>query len=418
MNFAESASLENDLKELGWSSTDDPANAQAIIINTCSVRQSAEERVWGRLGFLKNYTENRSVSLVLTGCLADHYGDEIQKRFPYVDKVVGNQQKGDLATLLTEMTKHRGEIDLEASTIFHFSKDHSTPGEFKAFVPIMHGCNNFCTYCIVPYVRGREISRDPNEILEEINELNKKGVCEITLLGQNVNSYNWNNRSFGWLLKEICERTNVRWLRFVSSHPKDLSHDIIKQMATYPQICNSLHLPVQHGSNAILSSMNRHYTREDYLKLVDEIRTQIPDISLTTDLLIGFPGETEEDLQDTFQLIEAVGFDDAFTYFYNPRVGTKAEKMSHQLSDSVKKERLQRVIDFQRNISLRVKEKELGKEVVVLAESISKKNHHEILGRTEKNNMVVFSASSDIVGTFVKVKLKSLSGTTFKGVLI
>ena len=415
MNFAESAALENALKERGWQPSENPEEAHAIVLNTCSVRKSAEERVWGRLGFFKSALRGKSVSLVLSGCLADHYGEEIRRRFPFVDCVAGNAEKSRLPEILDQLTENRGEIDLERSSVFAFGGNHLIPGSFKAFVPIMHGCNNFCTYCIVPYVRGREISRNPEEIINEINELTEKGVMEITLLGQNVNSYASNKRSFAWLLKEICSLSSVKWLRFVSSHPKDLSDEIIDTMAAFPQICKSLHLPVQHGANNILSAMNRCYTKEYYLSLVSRIRRQMPEIALSTDLLVGFPGETEADMEETLQLIREVGFEDAFTYFFNPRTGTKAAEMKGQLSEEVKKERLGRVIELQREISVREKTKRLGKTVTVLAEEVSKKNGFEILGRTEQNSMVVFPGKSGIIGSFVRVKLLSLSGTTYRG---
>ena len=415
MNFAESAALENALKERGWQPSENPEEAHAIVLNTCSVRKSAEERVWGRLGFFKSTLRGKSVSLVLSGCLADHYGEEIRRRFPFVDCVAGNAEKSRLPEILDQLTENRGEIDLERSSVFAFGGNHLIPGSFKAFVPIMHGCNNFCTYCIVPYVRGREISRNPEEIINEINELTEKGVMEITLLGQNVNSYISNKRSFAWLLKEICSLSSVKWLRFVSSHPKDLSDEIIDTMAEFPQICKSLHLPVQHGANNILSAMNRCYTKEYYLSLVSRIRRQMPEIALSTDLLVGFPGETEADMEETLQLIREVGFEDAFTYFFNPRTGTKAAEMKGQLSEEVKKERLGRVIELQREISVREKTKRLGKTVTVLAEEVSKKNGFEILGRTEQNSMVVFPGKSGIIGSFVRVKLLSLSGTTYRG---
>ena len=415
MNFAESAALENALKERGWQPSENPEEAHAIVLNTCSVRKSAEERVWGRLGFFKSTLRGKSVSLVLSGCLADHYGEEIRRRFPFVDCVAGNAEKSRLPEILDQLTENRGEIDLERSSVFAFGGNHFIPGSFKAFVPIMHGCNNFCTYCIVPYVRGREISRNPEEIINEINELTEKGAMEITLLGQNVNSYTSNKRLFAWLLKEICSFSSVKWLRFVSSNPKDLSAEIIATMAEFPQICKSLHLPVQHGANNILSAMNRCYTKEYYLSLVSRIRRQMPEIALSTDLLVGFPGETEADLEETLQLIREVGFEDAFTYFFNPRTGTKAAEMKGQLSEEVKKERLGRVIELQREISVREKTKRLGKTVTVLAEEVSKKNGFEILGRTEQNSMVVFPGKSGIIGSFVRVKLLSLSGTTYRG---
>ncbi len=284
----------------------------------------------------------------------------------------------------------------------------------------MHGCNNFCSYCIVPYVRGREVSRNPNEIFRELETVKERGVKEVTLLGQNVNSYRYEGpegtMDFPSLLREIVHRyPGLPWIRFLTSHPKDLSEEVIDCLATYPQLCKHLHLPVQHGSNRILHLMNRKYTRETYLNLVDRLRTRIPSISLTTDILIGFPGETEEDFQATLDLIETVRFDDAFTYYYNPREGTAAYKLPDDVPLEVKLERLQTVIDLQRRIGRENKKKRIHSKVKVLVEEVSKMKSTELLARTERDEMVVLPGPPDWIGTFREVELLSLKGNTFRG---
>ncbi len=284
----------------------------------------------------------------------------------------------------------------------------------------MHGCNNYCTYCIVPYVRGREVSRDPASILEEITALDRAGCREITVLGQNVNSYYGRESGSCITFPELLERTVAQtsddlWIRFLTSHPKDFSLDLISVIKEHDQICRGIHLPVQSGSNSVLARMKRNYTREDYLQIIAALKQQIPDISLSTDLIVGFPGETDEDFTQTLDLIKTVEFEDAFTYKYNPRQGTKAYSFEDSVPEAEKKDRLQQLIDLQRSISIKTKRKKIDNTVKVLIEGVSKKSNAELLGRTEYNEMVVFPGKKKQVGSFANVKLTSLSGNTFKG---
>ncbi|MFA6938643.1 MAG: tRNA (N6-isopentenyl adenosine(37)-C2)-methylthiotransferase MiaB, partial [Treponema sp.] len=292
-------------------------------------------------------------------------------------------------------------------------------GSFTSFVPIMHGCNNFCTYCIVPYVRGREVSRPVDSILQEVDVLSRYGVKQITLLGQNVNSYHSEDGlNFAGLLKKVTAHLKeisspIEWVRFVSSHPKDLSDDVIQVIKEEPLLCHHIHLPVQHGSTRILKAMNRRYTREDYLSLVEKIRKQIPDVSLTTDVMLGFPGETDEDVEDTISLMKQVRYESAFMYYYNPREGTPAASME-QIPVEVKKARLQKIIDLQLVITREEMEKRVGRVAKVLVESVSRDNKKELLAKTQQDESVVFEAPDNLIGKFATVKIQSLNGNTFR----
>ncbi len=286
----------------------------------------------------------------------------------------------------------------------------------------MHGCNNFCTYCIVPYVRGRELSRPVDEILNEIDLLGKMNVREITLIGQNVNSYHAGDVNFAQLLQKIADHLRetdspVKWVRFMSSHPKDFSDDVIEVIAKEPVICRHIHLPVQNGSTAVLKAMNRRYTREQYLSLVERIKARIPDVSLTTDLMMGFPGETEADVEDTLDLMRKVKYESAMMYFYNPREGTPAAKME-QIPVEVRKERLQRVIDLQLEHTHEQMSKRVGSTVMVLVEGVSRDDKTELLGQTEQHEKIAFKADKSKIGSFVNVKITELSGNTFRGELV
>ncbi|HQF74156.1 MAG TPA: tRNA (N6-isopentenyl adenosine(37)-C2)-methylthiotransferase MiaB, partial [Treponemataceae bacterium] len=303
-------------------------------------------------------------------------------------------------------------------------------GAFQSFVPIMNGCNNFCTYCIVPYVRGREVSRDLSEILTELDLLADRGVREITLLGQNVNSYRYPDPDTGTvldfpaLLERVCrkieERGVIQWVRFTSSHPKDFSDELIEVIAREKAVCNMIHLPVQNGSNRILKAMNRKYTREEYLALVGRIRSRIPGATLSTDILVGFPGETEEDLEDTLSLMQTVSYDAAFMYHYNPREGTAAFDLPNRIPDDLKKERLARVIELQHRMSRERMRARVGTGAVVLVESVSRNNQDELFGHTELGDMVVFSGKQDLslVGHFVSCQLTGLRGRTFRAKIL
>jgi tRNA-2-methylthio-N6-dimethylallyladenosine synthase len=459
MNKAESGYLEYELQSRGWLPVREPEEAQVVILNTCSVRKTAEDRIWGRLGFFKAQKKHQAFRLVLMGCMSERLKEEILNQAPHVDLLVGNFQKhrrvdvleqGDwvpeaIAQGSARSAQRRSlqespreanreplqEPHQEAHLIdpgeYRFAERHSLSG-FQAYLPIMHGCNNFCTYCIVPYVRGSEISRSPESILEEIRRIQApdpesgQTVREITLLGQNVNSYRYREQdgemlTFAGLLRRIMPVLRDRtWLRFLTSHPKDMSPEMIELIASEPALCPHIHLPVQHGSNRILQAMGRKYTREQYLDLVARIRKTIPEASITTDILIGFPGESEQDYNLTLELMRQVRFEDAFTYRYNPREGTRAFELGDDVPEEVKQERLSGVIDLQRRITREVRQDRLGSVVEVLAERISKKNAGELLARSERDEMVVFPGSPQQIGTFVRVRLQSLRGSTFRAV--
>jgi len=378
------------------------------------------------------------------GCMSERLKREILDDAPHVDLLVGNFQKHRLVDVLehgdevpvddrptNRPSSHRRAAHQEAHLVgpgeYRFAERHSLSG-FQAFLPIMHGCNNFCTYCIVPYLRGSEVSRSPASIIEEIRKLQsptdepaRQAVREITLLGQNVNSYSYREAdrttvSFPELLRRIVPILQGKtWLRFLTSHPKDMSVELIELIAAEEALCRHIHLPVQHGSDRILEAMGRKYTREHYISLVERIRKTIPEVSLTTDILIGFPGETEEDYRLTLELMKEVRFDDAFTYRYNPREGTKAFELGDDVPDAVKQERLSGVIELQRRITRTGKRRKLGRVVEVLVEGVSKKSSAELLARTEGDETVVLPGSPDRIGSFARVALKRLAGSTFRG---
>ena len=492
MNIAESAAVEQLLVARGWTKASDAQFADMVIINTCSVRASAESRIIGRLGYftgLKAVREKRPhaktrkmeeaaayvkdgpipLTLVVMGCMAQRLLDSLKKDWPAIDYVVGTFAKNKFGDIISAAEnaaidckaksggaisagqnlsqdqeaaeKSKGFTDQNAAAAFGAAQSSSIdekpvyrfaslslePGAFSSFVPIMNGCNNFCAYCIVPYVRGREVSRPLAEIFDEIKVLGGYGVKEITLLGQNVNSYLCEDPEFGRvdfprLLELICRKIEetgspIKWIRFDSSHPKDLSDRLIEVMAREEKICKHIHLPVQHGSTKILQRMNRRYTREHYLELVQKIRAAMPDISLTTDIMIGFPGETEEDFEEAYSLMKEVGYEDAFMYYYNPREGTPAATWPDQISLETKKERLQKIIDLQLVITQAEMEKQVGKTITVLADKTTLENPNELLGKTERDERVAFAADKSLIGSFVRVRLTSLNGHTFKGEL-
>jgi tRNA-2-methylthio-N6-dimethylallyladenosine synthase len=435
MNIAESAALALAAGEEGWKATDGCSTADVVLINTCSVRRTAETRLYGRLAHYaaekkKRQAEGRPFALVVAGCMAERLGEKLKQEVPAVDYVMGTQARSRFPLILktVEEALQNGSrvfpaLDEGEKPVFSFSASHLAEGSspVRSFVPIMHGCNNFCSYCIVPYVRGREISRDPALILEEIRLLSEKGIREITLLGQNVNSYRSEGEKkleFSDLLEliaEALEGTPVRRLRFLSSHPKDLSDKTIKVMAEHPCFCRHLHLPVQHGSNRILAAMNRQYTREAYLDLAGRLRAAMPDLSLSTDILVGFPGETGEDLDQTLALMEELRFIYAYMYHYNPREGTRAYGFPDRIDEKTKRERLSRVMALQKTHTASLLKRRVGTREKVLIEEISRKNADEVLGRTERDEMVVFPGNASMIGSFADVRLAALRGNTFFG---
>lgn len=426
MNTAESAALRSALQERGWSQAPDGNAADLVVINTCSVRATAEKRVMGRLAQYAALKKKQRFTLMVTGCMASRLGESLKAEVRAVDYVMGTSACALFPHILEAVEQGRPFLGDTEKPAFSFFSSHQEEGRFRSFVPIMHGCNNFCSYCIVPYVRGREVSRSPASILEEIRLVAAKGVREITLLGQNVNSYYWEgagdpafpgNMDFPRLLEFIAheiEQTPIRWVRFLSSHPKDLSSGAIRVMAEHPVFCRHLHLCVQHGSNAVLSAMNRRYTRERYLELVAEIRETLPGITLSTDILIGFPGETDEDLALTLNLMEEVRFLYAYMYHYNPREGTAAFKLPGRVDKEVKRKRLSQVIELQKQHTLELLQARIGFRETVLIEGISRKNADELITRTERDEMVVVPGKPSMIGAFAELTLSSLKGNTFR----
>ena len=426
MNSAESAALELVLQERGWEKTQ-YGKANLYLLNTCSVRQTAETRLKGRLAQYEALKKKSRFTLVVAGCMASRLGESLKKSFPAVDYVMGTDARSIFPVILEAVETGRNQINAEQfaslreSAVFSFSSSHLEEGAFRSFVPIMHGCNNFCSYCIVPYVRGREICRSPRSIAEEITLLSDKGVKEITLLGQNVNSYQYEGLDFPGLLQKISgwiKEGHIQWVRFLSANPKDFSRKTIEVMAENPCFCRHIHLPVQHGSNSILAAMNRRYTREDFLLLTKELRKAMPDVSLSTDILAGFPGETEDNLQETLYLMEEVQFLYSYMYHYNPREGTAAYSLPGRISEKVKRERLSRVIALQKTHTALALKRRIGSRERVLIEGISRKNADEVIGRTERDEMVVIPGTAALIGSFVDIELHSLRGNTFRSKIV
>jgi tRNA-2-methylthio-N6-dimethylallyladenosine synthase len=420
MNSAESAALALACKERGWQEAENSESADLVLLNTCSVRLTAEKRAFGRIAHYAGLKKkHRRFTLVVAGCMAQRLGEKLIEKYPAVDYVMGTFARSLFPLILQAVEKsEKAALDLTENAVFSFSNTHLEEGQFRSFIPIMHGCNNFCSYCIVPYVRGREVSRDPRNIAEEMRLVGERGVREITLLGQNVNSYFWeeDKMNFPALLKFIADtagNSGIKWIRFLSANPGNFSSETIRVMAENPVFCRHLHLPVQHGSNSVLKAMNRGYTRECYLELVGEIRASMPGITLSTDILAGFPGETEEDLEQTLQLMEEVKFLYAYMYHFNLREGTKAFDLPGRISDEVKKERLSRIIALQKKHTSGLLKSRIGSKETVLIEGISRKNADELITRTEKDEMAVVPGPASMIGSFVEVTLSALKGNTF-----
>ena len=435
MNSAESAALLLVCREKGWVASADGESADLVLLNTCSVRNTAEQRVFGRLDLYvsvkkKRLARGRNFALVVAGCMAQRMGDKLKEKYPAVDYVMGTASRSMFPLILDAVEKtvlggNPGDAMPEIAEpggtppAFSFSASHLEEGKFRSFVPVMHGCDSFCSYCIVPYVRGREVSRDPQLIAEEIRLVGERGVREVTLLGQNVNAYNWNRgeMDFAGLLGAVAggaEKSGVRWLRFLSANPRDFSPETIGVMAEHRVFCRHLHLCVQHGSDRILSAMNRGYTRGQYLALVGEIRRAMPGITLSTDILVGFPGETDEDLDEVLSLMDEVRFMYAYTYHYNPMEGTAAYDLPDRVADDVKRDRLSRVMDLQQKHTTAILKARIGARETVLIEGISRKNADELVTRTEKDEMVVVPGPASMIGSFAELTLSGLSGNTFR----
>ena len=421
MNVAESERMAGQLSKIGYTATDDIASADLILINSCCVRATAEDKIYGKIGELNRYKlQNPALIIGVTGCLAQKDGDELIKKSPHVDFVLGTARRGELTDVVKNFESARKKFVDTSNVSGQIVEPEVFPmrtGKVSAFVPIMYGCNNFCTYCIVPYVRGRERSRTPQEIFDEIQDAVKSGFKEITLLGQNVNSYGkeLSDINFAKLLAAVDKIEGVKRLRFMTSHPKDLSDELIDVMAHGRNICEHIHLPVQYGSNEILRRMNRVYTVEKYLALVKKIRAAIPNISLTTDLIVGFPGETEDDFKMTLDFLREVQFDMAFTFIYSERTGTPAANFDNKVDDETKHRRLNELMDVQNKISLEKNLRLDGQSVEVLVEGASKTDRNIFTGRTRTNKAVLFPHGEENIGDLISVKVNQVQTWILKG---
>ncbi|WP_283736587.1 tRNA (N6-isopentenyl adenosine(37)-C2)-methylthiotransferase MiaB [Clostridium perfringens] len=413
MNEEDSEKLSGMLKSQGYERTENKEEASIIIFNTCCVRENAENKVFGNLGQLKQLKKkNPNLVIAICGCMMQQVGmaDKVLKTFPYVDIIFGTHNAHKfpeyLHRVLQEGVQVKEILNKEEGIVEGLPIDRKS--DVKAFVTIMYGCNNFCTYCIVPYVRGRERSRKSEDIIKEIEELVSQGYKEITLLGQNVNSYGKGleeDIDFAGLLRKVNEVKGLERVRFMTSHPKDLSDDVIMAIKECDKLCEQVHLPVQSGSSRILKEMNRHYDREYYLDLVKKIKSEIPDVTLTTDIIIGFPGETEEDFLDTLSLCEEVGYDSAFTFIYSRRNHTPADKMENQIPDDIKHDRFNRLVEaINKKVVIKNKEYE-GKVVEVLVEGPSKNDETKLTGRTRNGKLVNFAGDEKLVGELVNLKI-------------
>ena len=424
MNFSDAERMEGELSKLGYVSTEDMAKADLIMINTCCVRETAEDKVYGKIGEIKALKrENPDIILGITGCMAQKEGERLIKRAPHIDFVLGTNKIHEVVATVKKLeesqVKHVVDTEInEAEMPEDISIHRKTP--LSAWVPIMYGCNNFCTYCIVPYVRGRERSRLPEEIIDEVREAVKQGYREVTLLGQNVNSYGKDHQkaTFAELLSMVDRVDGIERIRYMTSHPKDLSDDVIDVIKNSQHICNHFHLPVQYGSNKILKAMNRVYTVESYKDLVRKIRTAVPDASITTDLIVGFPGETEEDFQELLQFLEDIRYDQAYTFIYSKRSGTPAAEMENQVNDDVKHERLNRLMELQNKISLEKNVALKDRTVQVMVEGPSANDDKVWSGRTTTNKLVLWPyQGSEQPGDFVNVRICQPQTWVLKGEL-
>ncbi len=424
MNEHDSEKLISMLNDMNFEATDRKEKADLIIFNTCCVRENAELKVLGNIGSLKLLKgKNPDLRIVVCGCMMQqpHIVKEIKKKYNYVSLVFGTHNLHNFPYLLSQTygaSNTLVEVWNEEGAVIEGLPIART-SNMKAFVNIMYGCNNFCTYCIVPHTRGRERSRTPDAIIDEIKNLVRDGVKEITLLGQNVNSYGKTLDtpvSFPNLMRMVSDIEGLKRIRFMTSHPKDISEELLEVMAERDNICNYLHLPVQSGSNRLLKAMNRHYTKEQYLQTIQKSRALMPDISLSTDLIIGFPGETEDDVNQTLALIREVKFDSAFTYIYSLRKGTPAADLEEHLSEADKHESFVKMLAVLNPIINEKNKSLLGQTLEVLVESYSKTNDQILSGRSQYNHLVNFSGDETLIGKMVKVKIDdprnfSLSGT-------
>lgn len=415
MNLADSELVATILNNHGYNQADTIADADVIIFNTCSVRQHAEDRVLGRISNEKaRKRTNKNLKIGVIGCMAQRLQEELMTMQEGVDFVVGVDQYSEIPHIIDSPDEHLS-ADFNKHEIYN-SIYPTRKGQFNAFVTIMRGCNNFCSYCIVPYTRGRERSRPVSDILTEIEQAGNNGFKEITLLGQNVNSYDYEGTKFPDLIKQIDKIPSIKRVRFVTSHPKDISDELIKVISESTKACHNLHFAMQSGNTEILTRMNRGYTAEHFYGRILKLREYMPDIAITTDVIAGFSGETEEQFMDTYRMMEKIEFDYAFMYKYSPRKGTKAADFTDQVPERIRLERLQRLIEMQRGITLKKYQAQIGKIVEVYVESLSRKSDQELSGKTGDYKICVFPGDPSLIGEFVNVLITDATAGTLIGV--
>ena len=429
------------LEQMGYTKTYDPKQANLAIFNTCCVRENAEERLFGKVGELKNLKENNNLIIAIGGCMMqeEHIIEKLKKSFKYIDIIFGthtlHKLPQDIYKVIEKQEKVKDVIDIDGNVYedLPIKRDSKIIGS----VTIMYGCNNFCTYCIVPYVRGRERSRKPEDIIKEVEGLAKNGYKEVILLGQNVNSYLRSEMekiekgemqdldcsyskidSFAKLLIEINKIDGIERIRFVSPHPKDFTQDVIEAIKNSDKVCKFIHLPLQSGSTKILKKMNRNYTKEQYLELVNKIKKQIPDIKFSTDIIVGFAGETEKDFEETLDVVKKVEFEQVYMFIYSRRVGTPGDKMPDQIPEEIKHKRFDKLKEIVENIISKNNKEYIGTIQKILVEGPSKQNEKMLTGRTETNKVVVFEGEKDLVNSIIDVKITEDHMWYFKGVLM
>ncbi|WP_296330776.1 tRNA (N6-isopentenyl adenosine(37)-C2)-methylthiotransferase MiaB [uncultured Acidaminococcus sp.] len=424
MNESDSEHYAGQLLDLGYKASEDYEHADVVVINTCCVRENAEKKILGKVGEMKRLKrENPDMVLCVVGCMAQEWGKDLQKKYPQVDLVLGTAHVNNFSSILQNHLAGHGSAESVYDDLAimprEFEGSFVRKSSFAAWVPIMYGCNNFCTYCIVPYVRGRERSRGAEAICHEIEKAVALGYKEFTLLGQNVNSYGKDRgeeEGFSKLLKLVDAIPGVERIRYMTSHPRDMSEAVVRTIAESQHICKNFHIPVQSGSSRIMKAMNRGYDRERYLKLVETIRRFVPDAVITTDLIVGFPGETEKDFEDTLDLLRTVEYDDAFTFIYSPRKGTPAASFEAQVPDEVKHERLDRLMALQNEICLERNKRLVGKTLAVMVEGPSKSNPAMLSGRTDGNDLVLWPKIRDHApGDLVNVKMERAQTWLIRG---
>ena len=427
MNLHESEKISGILSGMGMSAVNEPENADVVVFNTCCIRDTAERRALGNIGKMKELKKkNKNLLIVVTGCMTQQNGfaENMKERYRYVDVILGTHNISDLENQIRIRLEKKKRVAAVLDTDGYID-DETTPVTRTSFpnawVNINYGCNNFCTYCIVPYVRGRERSRDMKSIISECEKLINDGYKEITLLGQNVNSYGNDvpdeNVNFANLLREVAKIEGKFRIRFMTSHPKDLTEDVVKAIRDNDKICNNIHLPIQAGSNSVLKNMNRRYTREHYLGLIDMIRRYLPDCGITTDIMVGFPYETEEDFLDTMDIVEKVRFSTAFTFIYSVRKGTKAAEMP-QIPYEIKQNRIKRLIARQNEITEEISKDYVGNVYEILVEGMQEKKNGYVVGRTESGRLVSAKGDESMIGEFKNVKITAVKNAQLLGEIL